>query len=79
MGSRVGFSMIFNGFAEPVGSRILAVCLFFLSLRLSYLSVSSEVCLFVGLGENIMPGSVVGCAEIMLNTMVFIRFRFFTY
>ena len=36
--------------------------------------------LFVaGLGEKMMPGSVVGCAENMINTVVFMRFHFFTY
>ena len=71
--------MIFRGFGDPVGSRFLAVCLFFLGLRLSFLSVSSEVCFFVGLGKKMMPGSVVGCAGNIVKTMVFIRFRFFTY
>ena len=26
-----------------------------------------------------MPGSVVGCAENIANTVVFVRFHFFTY
>ena len=34
---------------------------------------------FLGLGERAMPGSVVGCVGNMIKTMVFIRFRFFTY
>ena len=51
----------------------------FLGLRLSILSVSSEVCFLVGLGEKMIPGSVVGCAENIVNTMVFVRFHFFTY
>ena len=71
--------MIFSGFGEPVGSRLLAVCLFFLGLRLSILSVSYEVCFLVGLGEKMIPGSVVGCAENMINTMVFVRCHFFMY
>ena len=71
--------MILNGFGEPVGSRFLAVFLFFLGLRLSILSVSSEVCFLVGLGQKMMPGSVVGCAENIVNTVVFVRFHFFTY
>ena len=71
--------MIFSGFGEPVGSRFLAVWLFFLGLRLSILSVSFEVCFLVGLDEKMMPGSVVGCAEHIVNTMVFVRFHFFTY
>ena len=71
--------MIFSGFGEPVGSRFLAVCLFFLGLRLSMLTVSSEVCFLVGLGQKMMPGSVVGCAENIANTVVFVGFHFFTY
>ena len=76
MGSRIRFLMSFSGFGEPVGSRFLAVCLFFPGLRLSILSVSSEVCFLVGLGEKMMPGSVVGCAESVMNTVVFVRFTF---
>ena len=79
LGSRVGFSLIFNGFGEPVGSRFLTSFLFFLGLRLSILRVSSEVCFLVGLGQKMMPGSVVGCAENIINTVVFVRFYFFTY
>ena len=52
LGSRVGFSLIFNGFGEPVGSRFLTSFLFFLGLRLSILRVSSEVCVFTGLGSE---------------------------
>ena len=59
--------MIFSGFGEHVGSRCLAVCLFFLGLGLSNLSVSSEVCFLVGLGEKMVPGYVVGCAENIYN------------
>ena len=69
----------FSGFEEPVGSRFLAVWLFFLGLRLSILRGSYEVCFLMGLGEKMIPGSVVGCAENILNTMVFVRFHFFTY
>ena len=79
LGSRVGFTPIFRGFGEPVGSRVLSVCCFFLGARLSILSVSSEVCFLVGLGEKMVPGSVVGCVENMINTLVFVRFHFFTY
>ena len=79
LGSRVGFPLIFSGFGEPIGSQILSVCCFFLGTRLSILSVSSEVCFLVGLGEKMVPGSVVGCAENILNAMVFVRFHFFTY
>ena len=43
------------------------------------MSVSSEVCFLVGLGEKMVPGSVVGCAENIVNTVVFVRFHFFTY
>ena len=71
--------MIFSGFGEPVGSRILASFLFFLSLRLLILTVGSEVCFLVGLGQKMIPGSVVGCAENIVNTMVFVRFHFFTH
>ena len=71
--------MIFSGFGEPVGSRFLASFLFFLGLRLSILRVGSEVCFLVGLGQKMMPGSVVGCAENIVNTVVFVRFHFFTY
>ena len=71
--------MIFSGFGEPVGSRILTSFLFFLGLRLSILRVSSEVCFLVGLGQKMMPGSVVGCAENIVNAVVFIRFHFFAY
>ena len=53
--------------------------LFFLSSRLSILRVSSEVCFLLGLGQKMMPGSVVGCAENIVNTMVFVWFHFFTY
>ncbi len=51
--------MIFNGFGTFVGSPFLAVYLFFLGLRLSILSVGSEVCFLTGLGEKMIPGSVV--------------------
>ena len=57
----------------------LAILLFVLSFRLSILSVSSEVCFLVVLGQKMIPGSVVGCDETMVNTMVFVRFHFFTY
>ena len=60
-------------------STFLSLCLFFLGSRLSILSVSSEVCFLVGLGEKMVPGSVVGCVENIVNTMVFVRFHFFTY
>ena len=79
MDSRIVFFMIFSGFGEPVGSRFLTSFLFFLGLRLSILRVSSEVCFLVGLGQKMMPGSVVGCVENIVNTMVFVRFHFFTY
>jgi hypothetical protein len=49
LGSKIGFLVIFDVFWKPVGSRFLAVCLFFLRSRLSILSVSSEVCFLVGL------------------------------
>ena len=77
-GPGLDFLMIFTGFGEPVGSRFLTSFLFFLGLRLSILRVSS-VCFLVGLGQKMMPGSVVGCAENIVNTMVFVRFHFFTY
>jgi len=31
----------------------------------------------VGLGEEMTPGSGVGCAENIVNTVVFVRFHFF--
>ena len=71
--------MIFSGFGEPVGSRFFAFFFFLLGLRFSILRVSSEVSFLVGLGQKMMPGSVVGCAENIINTMVFVRFHFFTY
>ena len=43
------------------------------------MSVSSEVCFLMGLGVKMVPGSVVGCAENTANTVVFVRFHFFTY
>ena len=43
------------------------------------MSVSSDVCFLVGLGQKMMPGSVVGCAENIINTVFFVRFHFFTY
>ena len=73
------FFVIFSGFGEPVVSRCLASVLFFIGSRLSILRVSSEVCFLVGLGQKMMPGSVVGCAENIINTVVFVRFHFFTY
>ena len=43
------------------------------------MSVSSEVCFLMGLAEEMVPGSVVGCVEDIANTVVFVRFHFFTY
>ena len=43
------------------------------------MSVSSEVGFLLGLGEKMVPGSVVGCVENITNTLVFVRFHFFTY
>jgi hypothetical protein len=37
------------------------------------------VCFLVGLGQEMTPGSVVGCAENIVNTVVFVRFHFSTY
>ena len=71
--------MIFNGFGEPVGSPFLLVFLFCCGYRLSIFSVSSEVCFLVGLGQKMMPGSVLGCAENIISIVVFVRFHFFTY
>ena len=34
---------------------------------------------FVGLGEEMTAGSVVGCAENIVNIVVFVRLHFFTY
>ena len=75
----LNFFMIFDGFGEPVGNRFLAIFLLFLGLRLSIWSVSSEVCFLVGLGEKMVPACVVGCAEIIINAMVFVRFHQFRY
>ena len=36
------------------------------------------MCFLVGLGEEMMPGSGVGCTENIVNTVVFVRFHFFT-
>ena len=33
----------------------------------------------MALGEKMIPGSVVGCAENIIHTMVFAIFHFFTY
>ena len=33
----------------------------------------------MGLGEKMVPGSVVGCVENIINTVIFVRFHFFTY
>ena len=71
--------MIFSGFGEPVESLILASFLFLLGLRLLILRVGSEVCFLVGLGQKMIPGSVVGCAANIVNTVVFSRFHFCTY
>ena len=79
LGSRVGLPLFFTGFGEPVGRRIISVCCFFLGTRLSILSVSSEVSFSMGLGKKIVPGSVVGCVENIVSTVVFVRFHFFTY
>ena len=43
------------------------------------MSVSSEVYFLVALGEKVIPGSVVGCAENIINTLIFVRFFFLTY
>ena len=53
--------------------------LVFFGSRLSILSVGFEVCFLVVLGEKMVPGSVVGCAENIVNTVVFVRFHFSTY
>ena len=33
----------------------------------------------MGLGEKMVPGSVVGCVENIVNTLVFVRFHFSMY
>ena len=43
------------------------------------MSVGSEVCFLVALGEKMVPGSVVGCVQNIVNTVVFARFHFFSY
>ena len=79
LGSRVRFLMIFNGFGSLLGVYFLSGCLFFFGSRLSILSVSSEMSFLMGLGKKIVPESVVGCVENMVNTVVFMRFHFSTY
>ena len=79
MGSRVKFLMIFSGFWELVRSRFLAMFSFYLGWKSSILRVGSEVCFLVGLDQKMTPGSVVGCGENIANTVVFVRFYFFTY
>ena len=71
--------MIFNGFGQPVGGRFLLVFLFFRGYRLSILSVSSEVCFLVGLGEQMTTGSVLGCIENIIHVVFFVWSHFFTY
>ena len=37
-------------------------------------------CVFRGFGsEEMIPGSVAGCAENIINVVVFVRFHFFKY
>ena len=43
-----------------------------------FCSVGLEVCFFVGLGEGMIPKAEVECAEHMVNTVVFVRFHFFS-
>ena len=43
------------------------------------MSVSSELCFLMALSEKMVPGSVVGCVKNIANTVVFVRFHFFTY
>ena len=52
--------------------------MFFSGLWSLFCSVGFEVCFFVGLGEEMTPESEVGCAENIVNTVVFVRFHFFT-
>ena len=52
---------------------------FFSGLWSFFCSVGFEVCFFVGLGQEMTPESEVGCAENIVNSMVFVRFHFFTY
>ena len=58
-------------FGNLLGVEFYQFYVFFLGTRLSILSVSSEVCFLMGLGVKMVPGSVVGCADV--------RFHFFTY
>jgi len=53
-------------------------------LFFSWFEVTDLQCQFrggflVGLGEEMTPGSVVGCIENIESTMVFYRFHFFRY
>ena len=43
-----------------------------------FCSVGFEVCFFVDLGEEKTAACEVGCAENIVNTLVFVRFHFFT-
>ena len=58
----------------------LLVCSWF---ELINFYVSYEVCLLVGSGEQMTPGSVLGCSENILdnnnNILVFVGLHFFTY
>ena len=53
--------------------------LFFSRYELINFECQFWVCFLMGLGENMVPGSVVGCVENIVNTVVFVRFHFFTY
>ena len=64
----------FHRFLVDLGNLLGVVfyqfAVFFLGTRLSILSVGSEVCILMGLGEKMVPGSVVGCVENIANTVV---------
>jgi hypothetical protein len=59
--SRVRSPMLFNRFSDLAGRRFRSVRLRALGLWWLILGVSSEVCLLLGGGEEMAPGSVVGC------------------
>ena len=42
-------------------------------------SIGSKVCFLLGLGAEMTPGSVAGCAEKNRNAMAFVRFHFFKF
>ena len=58
---------------DPVGSRFFCSFVF----EMINLSVSSEVCFLAAWDKRMTPGSVFGCIENAIDTVVFDRFHFF--